>query len=96
MQEPIVPDKVYRIWNDAVKQWQFGIYEETEEKAIHELFKRIGQVARRSRFKALVWNQEERLIAQRELNRFNQLKRNKDDRLKNFGTEEKPGEIIYY
>lgn len=89
MEKPVVPDKIYSVWNDASREFQFDIEEPTQDKAIHQLFKKIGQGARKTRYKFIVANVDERLRAHKALNKHNQLERNKAYRLKHFGTEDK-------
>ena len=43
---------MYGIWNDVKKEFQFGICEPTERKAIKKLFEKIGKDAYKWRFEA--------------------------------------------
>ena len=42
--------KKYGIWNDVQKEFQFGIAEDTPQKAERKLFAKIGHDARKWRF----------------------------------------------
>ena len=42
---------IYGIWNSIKKEFQFGIREKTPNSAINKLFKKIGDDARKFRFK---------------------------------------------
>ena len=40
----------YGIWNSKAKEFQFGICEDTPGRALRQLFKKIGNDARKWRF----------------------------------------------
>lgn len=49
-----IPGKKWGIWNLVMKEWQFGICEDTPMLAQARLFQKIGDDARKCRFEPRV------------------------------------------
>jgi hypothetical protein len=50
--------KMYGIWNNRKKEFQFGIKEPSKRKAWHRLFEKIGNDARKWRFEVKVISEQ--------------------------------------